>query len=807
MTNKNKPATALRPWGWSTLLLFLLLCQTAWTQIPVFQGTSLDSGSERISAQERDALAAQLDRTDRYALDPGAIHAFAVQAEGTLRMRIVLGEGHDWDLVLEPFDLRAPGYHLQVANANGIGEGSPVASTTYRGHVNGEPDQWARFSIREEALLGYVKVGDEEWYLEPIAHFNGGSGRDDRYVVYRAQDLLSTEGASCGVAHMRELEPESEPMQRGGNPCRLAPIAIAADASMVAFLGSAEAVETRILDILNWIDAKYQEPEVNIAYQLVSLFISETTDSDPWNPTVDASTLLVSFRNWGNGGGFGATYAVASLWTRRNIESNGNSGTVGLAYVGVVCTNNRYNICQHYTTNMAGPTVVQTHELGHNWNAPHTSDPGQWIMAPTANVNNTNWNSGTINIMVAFKNTRTCLGTSCTLLPLAAFTTANATSCDGTVAFTDLSVNEPDNWLWDFGDGNTSTEQNPVHTYTSSGSYDVTLSVENDLGTDVIVQPGLVVVELLDAPTTTDAVVCDPGGPVELSASGVGDLLWYDEPEGGEPVFVGDLFATVVANTTSWYVESSTFGPLENVGAEDNNIGSGEHFAANDNWGLRFDVFETMVLRSVKVFANSGGTRTIHLLDNASNLIAVRTVSMPPGESRVTLDLEIPPGSQYLLKLTGSTLGLFRNDGGASFPYSINGLVTITETNALDQGASNYWYYFYDWEVQAAGCASSRSEATAVVQICASVDEVTASAFLVYPNPSEGQVHVEWDPLRSEAPDRFVVFDALGRRISEQRNTAAQRATLDLHAAPGIYFLRVLGSDGALLDERRLVVW
>ena len=32
------------------------------------------------------------------------------------------------------------------------------------------------------------------------------------------------------------------------------------------------------------------------------------------------------------------------------------------------------------------------------------------------------------------------------------------------VSFTDLSENEPDSWLWYFGDGTTSAEQDPVHT-------------------------------------------------------------------------------------------------------------------------------------------------------------------------------------------------------------------------------------------------------------------------------------------------------------------------------------------------------
>ncbi|MDE4908362.1 S8 family serine peptidase [Methanogenium marinum] len=46
-----------------------------------------------------------------------------------------------------------------------------------------------------------------------------------------------------------------------------------------------------------------------------------------------------------------------------------------------------------------------------------------------------------------------------------------------TVTFTDLSTGDVDSWLWTFGDGTSSTEQSPVHTYTENGVYTVTLSV------------------------------------------------------------------------------------------------------------------------------------------------------------------------------------------------------------------------------------------------------------------------------------------------------------------------------------------
>jgi gliding motility-associated-like protein len=65
------------------------------------------------------------------------------------------------------------------------------------------------------------------------------------------------------------------------------------------------------------------------------------------------------------------------------------------------------------------------------------------------------------------------------------FNQTNTTGCiDLNVGFTDTSwVNSSiTSWYWDFGDGGTSTNQNPSHTYTIAGIYDVTLIITDALG-------------------------------------------------------------------------------------------------------------------------------------------------------------------------------------------------------------------------------------------------------------------------------------------------------------------------------------
>jgi len=65
------------------------------------------------------------------------------------------------------------------------------------------------------------------------------------------------------------------------------------------------------------------------------------------------------------------------------------------------------------------------------------------------------------------------------------------------VYFTDLSTSSPESWLWDFGDGEISTEKNPEHMYTESGTYTVSLSFENDGGTAYKRKDALIQVNIL----------------------------------------------------------------------------------------------------------------------------------------------------------------------------------------------------------------------------------------------------------------------------------------------------------------------
>ena len=64
------------------------------------------------------------------------------------------------------------------------------------------------------------------------------------------------------------------------------------------------------------------------------------------------------------------------------------------------------------------------------------------------------------------------------------------------IFFTDLSLGNVVSWLWDFGDGMTSTLQNPIHVYQSGGQYTVSLTVSNGIATDTFTLTSLITVQV-----------------------------------------------------------------------------------------------------------------------------------------------------------------------------------------------------------------------------------------------------------------------------------------------------------------------
>ena len=122
------------------------------------------------------------------------------------------------------------------------------------------------------------------------------------------------------------------------------------------------------------------------------------------------------------------------------------------------------------------------------------------------------------------------------------------------VSFTDQSTGSITSWSWDFGDTNTSTAQNPNHTYTAAGNYTVSLTVTGPGGSDDEIKVGYINVTAPQPPAA-------PSGLTATAQSGSEIALSWTDNSGNEDEFVIERsldgvgfgqIATVGADVTSY---------------------------------------------------------------------------------------------------------------------------------------------------------------------------------------------------------------------------------------------------------------
>jgi len=138
-----------------------------------------------------------------------------------------------------------------------------------------------------------------------------------------------------------------------------------------------------------------------------------------------------------------------------------------------------------------------------------------------------------------------------------------------TSTFVDQSSNSPTSWWWSFGDGGTSTDQNPTHTYTTPGTYLVSLTASNSTGgsTSTADVANAIVVSPATTVTTPTQTVAKGDSVTFTVTSTAPTLYWTIEPltgtvSGGE--FVNGITGGSVSmvNGTGIVVVSTVFDTI-----------------------------------------------------------------------------------------------------------------------------------------------------------------------------------------------------------------------------------------------------
>lgn len=233
------------------------------------------------------------------------------------------------------------------------------------------------------------------------------------------------------------------------------------------------------------------------------------------------------------------------------------------------------------------------------------------------------------------------LCTSVDIVPVPEFSTVLSSGCGQLqVDFEDRTWPRGDSYLWEFGDGATSTLREPVHLYAEAGEYTVALTVSNAYGQKTL--------------TKAMTVSVAEGHPASNRSVGKRDTM-----------------------------------------------GSGRMFDRGVQ-GLVFDAHQDFILSSATVYSDKDDWRTFVVLDSADRLVARRDMRIPVGEHRIQLDMEIPSGQDYRIAMW-SDAWLYRNDGGTAYPYSIDSLVTI-KSSTVPSDPTGFYYYLYDWKVRETDC-------------------------------------------------------------------------------------------------------
>lgn len=217
-----------------------------------------------------------------------------------------------------------------------------------------------------------------------------------------------------------------------------------------------------------------------------------------------------------------------------------------------------------------------------------------------------------------------------------------------TVNFSEHSTDFPTSFSWDFGDGDSSTERHPTHTYQTPGLYTVTLTTSNSAGTNTITKSDYIQVDKRDQTISfTEPTEATVGQTIVLNATTTSDL------EIAYSVVSGD--ATLASDG-----KTITFNAAGNVEIKAGQEGNSEYHAAPEQL-LAVSVSESTGTHTISdciaIYPNplknnlhiqADKAYTIKVIDILGHVVL--QYAMQNGQS--TIDLSTLNTGQYIIQVT-----------------------------------------------------------------------------------------------------------------------------------------------------------
>ncbi len=380
----------------------------------------------------------------------------------------------------------------------------------------------------------------------------------------------------------------------------------------------------------------------------------------------------------------------------------------------------------------------------------------------------------------------------------------SACSVPASVSFADASSNAI-YYVWNFGDGTTSNQQNPSHTYTTYGDFSVKLmSWSPDCGADSLIKTQLI--HIADnRPTATDTSICQ-GTTTTLNATGSGTIQWYDSITDGNLLGSGSSFVTPVVNqATTYYAQNLIPGPLGVAGPATHSFGNGSY-----NAYMHYTVFNNtkpQKLVSVLVDAGSAGNRTIELRNSSDILITSATVNLTAGSQTVPLNFSLPVQNSLHLGIYTGTADLYRNSSGAGYPYySTDSSLVITSNDVPDLGR---FYFFYNWQLELDPCVSERVPVTVNMLSSGCASGITETGALenisLLPIPTGNTLYIQVNAQQTNNDAKLSVQNILGETMlakNVQINTGSNSYSMDVSSFTSGVYLFTLQSGKTTVTKR-----
>ena len=157
----------------------------------------------------------------------------------------------------------------------------------------------------------------------------------------------------------------------------------------------------------------------------------------------------------------------------------------------------------------------------------------------------------------------------------------------------------------------------------------------------------------------------------------------------------------------------------------------------------------------------------------------------------VPLNFAVPVGDSLQLGLNSSSaVDLYRNNSGASYPYT-NGPISITTNSAASGG---YYYFFYDWVIKGEDCMSARVPATVTVGENGINEVLNKMGFEYFPNPFNNAFNLQFN--KQAFSGKLELINVLGQIVytADLKNvTTYQIATTSL--MNGNYLLHLVNDN------------